>query len=108
FVTGFVLIAVLPSSVILVGTGLLTVVAGGAVGLLLRRRTAGGAGQVPVGLLVLALAGSAAAAFAPTPCEEETAYHCARVVADPARDTGRVLRLDTLRHSYVDLEEPAH
>jgi spermidine synthase len=108
FVTGFLLIAVLPSSVILVGTGLLTVVAGIAVGLLLRRRTAGGAGQVPVGLLVLALAGSAAAAAAPTPCEEETAYHCARVVADPARDTGRVLMLDTLRHSYVDLDDPTY
>jgi spermidine synthase len=108
FVTGFLLIALLPSSVILVGTGLLTVVAGIAVGLLLRRRTAGGVGQVPVGLLVLALAGSAAAAAAPTPCEEETAYHCARVVADPARDTGRVLMLDTLRHSYVDLDDPTY
>jgi spermidine synthase len=108
FVTGFLLIALLPSSVILVGTGLLTVVAGIAVGLLLRRRTAGGVGQVPVGLLVLALAGSAAATAAPTPCEEETAYHCARVVADPARDTGRVLMLDTLRHSYVDLDDPTY
>jgi spermidine synthase len=108
FVTGFLLIAVLPSSVILVGTGLLTVVAGIAVGVLLRRRTAGSTGQVPVGLLVLALAGSAAAAFAPTPCDEETAYHCARVVADPARDTGRVLMLDTLQHSYVDLDDPTY
>jgi spermidine synthase len=108
FVTGFLLIAVLPSSVILVGTGALTVVAGIVVGLLLRRRTAGGAGQVPVGLLVLAVAGAGLAAVAPTPCEEETAYHCARVVADPARDSGRVLMLDTLRHSYVDLDDPTH
>lgn len=108
FVTGFVLIAVLPSSVILVGTGVLTVLAGIAVGLLLRRRTAGRAGRVPVGLLVLALGGTLLAALAPTPCEEETAYHCARVVADPARSTGRVLMLDTLRHSYVDLADPEH
>ena len=43
FVTGFLLIAILPSSVILVGTGGLTVVAGIAVGVLLRRRTGGGA-----------------------------------------------------------------
>jgi spermidine synthase len=45
---------------------------------------------------------------APTPCEEETAYHCARVVADPERETGRALLLDTLRHSYVDLADPTH
>jgi hypothetical protein len=108
FVTGFVLIAVLPSSVILVGTGVLTVLAGIAVGLLRRRRTGGRAGRVPVGLLVLALGGTLLAALAPTPCEEETAYHCARVVADPARSTGRVLMLDTLRHSYVDLADPTH
>jgi spermidine synthase len=108
FVTGFLLIAILPSSVILVGTGGLTVVAGIAVGVLLRRRTGGGAGRVPVGLLVLAVAGAGLAAVAPTPCEEETAYHCARVVADPGRDSGRVLMLDTLRHSYVDLEDPTH
>ena len=108
FVTGFLLIAVLPSSVILVGTGAVTVLAGIVVGVLLRRRTAGGAGRVPVALLVLALAGAGLAALAPTPCEEETAYHCARVVADPARDSGRVLMLDTLRHSYVDLDDPTY
>jgi spermidine synthase len=57
---------------------------------------------------VLAVAGAALATVAPTPCEEETAYHCARVVADPGRESGRVLMLDTLRHSYVDLEDPTH
>jgi spermidine synthase len=108
FVTGFLLIAVLPSSVILVGTGGVTVLAGIAVGLLLRRRTGGAAGRVPVGLLVLAVGGAGLAAVAPTPCEEETAYHCARVVADPERESGRVLLLDTLRHSYVDLDDPTH
>ncbi len=107
FATGFVLIAVLPSSVILVGTGALTVAAGLAVGVLLRRRTAGAA-RVPPALLVMALAGVGLAAVAPTPCQEETAYHCARVVADPERDGGRVLLLDTLRHSYVDLDDPTH
>jgi len=108
FVTGFLLIAILPSSVILVGTGLLTVLAGIAVAALLRRRARGGAGRVPAGLLLLAVAGTGLAALAPTPCEKETAYHCARVVADPQRDSGRVLLLDTLRHSYVDLADPTH
>ncbi len=107
FVTGFLLIAVFPSSGILVGTGLVTVVAGIAVWVLLRRVT-GPAGRPRAGLLVLAVVGSLLAAVAPTPCEEETAYHCARVVADPERETGRVLVLDTLRHSYVDLADPTY
>ncbi len=106
FVTGFLLIAILPSSVILVGTGVVTVLVGVALGVLLQRGS--GQGRVPVALVVLAVAGSLLAAVAPTPCEEETAYHCARVVADPERDSGRVLMLDTLRHSYVDLEDPTH
>ncbi|MGY2065105.1 fused MFS/spermidine synthase [Blastococcus sp. SYSU DS0619] len=106
FATGFVLVAVLPSSVILVATGAVTVLTGLAVALLLRGGP--GARPVPTGLLVLAVVGGLLAAVAPTPCEEETAYHCARVVADPERDSGRVLLLDTLRHSYVDLADPTH
>ncbi|WP_231486691.1 fused MFS/spermidine synthase [Candidatus Blastococcus massiliensis] len=106
FVTGFLLIAVLPSSVILVGTGVVTVAVGVALGVMLQRVS--GHGRAPAALVVLAVAGSLLAALAPTPCEEETAYHCARVEADPERDSGRVLRLDTLRHSYVDLADPTH
>jgi len=107
FVTGFLLIAVLPSSVILVGTGAVTVLAGLALGVVLQRGS-GVHRRVPVALVLLAVAGSLLAAVAPTPCEKETAYHCARVVADPERESGRVLMLDTLRHSYVDLEDPAY
>jgi spermidine synthase len=107
FLTGFLLIAVLPSSVILVATGAVTVVAGLIVWWVLRSGP-GGAGRPPVALVALAVAGSLLAAIAPTPCEEETAYHCARVVADPERDSGRVLVLDTLRHSYVDTADPTH
>ncbi|MDQ4069675.1 MAG: fused MFS/spermidine synthase, partial [Actinomycetota bacterium] len=35
-------------------------------------------------------------------------YHCARVVHDSSRPGGRLLVLDTLRHSYVDLDDPTH
>jgi len=108
FATGFVLVALLPSSVILVGTGVLVVLAGLAMAVLLRRRAPGVAGRLPVGLLVLAVAAPVLAAVAPTPCEQETSYHCARVEADPERPSGRVLVLDTLRHSYVDLADPEH
>jgi spermidine synthase len=106
FATGFVLVALLPGSVILVATGVLVVLAGLALAVLLRRRAPGAAARLPVGLLALAVATPVLAALAPTPCERETAYHCARVVADGA--TGRVLVLDTLRHSYVDLADPTH
>ena len=107
FLTGFLLVAVFPTSGILVGTGLVTVAAGVAAAVYLRR-TADGAGRLPVALLVLAVAGTLLAALAPTPCEEETSYHCARVEADPERPSGRLLLLDTLRHSYVDLADPTH
>ena len=107
FATGFLLVAVLPSSVILVVTGTATAAAGVALGVLLRRRTRS-AGRLPLALLVLVVGVMGLAAVAPTPCEEETAYHCARVVADPERADGRVLMLDTLRHSYVDLADPTH
>jgi spermidine synthase len=106
FATGFLLVAVLPGSVILVGTGVVVVLAGLALFVLLRRRAPDATGRLPVGLLVLAVAAPVVAALAPTPCERETAYHCARVAADG--DTGRVLVLDTLRHSYVDLADPTH
>ncbi|MCF6743306.1 spermidine synthase [Blastococcus sp. KM273128] len=106
FATGFVLVAILPSSVILVATGAVTVLTGVVVGVVLRR--GGGPRTVPAGLLALVVVGGGLAAVAPTPCEEETAYHCARVVADPERPSGRVLMLDTLRHSYVDLTDPTH
>ncbi|RBY89736.1 fused MFS/spermidine synthase [Blastococcus sp. TF02A-26] len=107
FLTGFVLVAVFPTSGILVGTGLVTVLAGIASAVYLRR-AAGSTARVTTGLLVLAVVGTLLAALAPTPCAEETSYHCARVVADPDRPNGRLLLLDTLRHSYVDLADPTH
>ena len=38
----------------------------------------------------------------------ETIYHCAVVVPDPDRASGRVLMLDGAPHSYVDLEDPTY
>ena len=58
------------------------------------------AALLPVALLLVVVA--------PNPCQKETEYHCARVVADPDRPGGRTLELDTLRHSYVDLSDPEY
>jgi hypothetical protein len=106
FGTGFVLVAVLPTSVILVGTGLVVVATGVGLWVVLRRSAV--AARLPGALLVATLAGTGLAVVAPQPCQVETTYHCARVVADPYRDGGRTLVLDTLRHSYVDLDDPTH
>ena len=100
--TGFVFVAQVPTSTIVLCLGGLLVAAGVVLTLVLRGvRTAAGP-------LALALLGTGATLLAPRPCEVETAYHCARVVEDPARPGGRTLYLDQLRHSYVDLNDPTH
>jgi spermidine synthase len=102
FATGFVLVAELPTSRILLVLGVTLIVLG--VGLLVYLRGA------PVAYLLLVFAGLGATAYSfyPPPCDVETAYHCARVVVDPNRPTGRTLRMDTLFHSYVDLADPSY
>jgi spermidine synthase len=100
--TGFVLISLVSVSTILVGLGLLLVVASVLVDLRLRswRGRATAAAVVALGGL--------GAAVSPGACDVETTYHCALVQTDPERPSGRVLVLDGLRHSYVDLEDPTH
>ena len=46
------------------------------------------------------------ALVAPRGCDAETKYHCAEVRGDPSRPGGRLLVLDGLRHSYVDVDDP--
>ncbi|MER6157947.1 fused MFS/spermidine synthase [Streptomyces sp. NPDC001868] len=98
--TGFVLVSRLPVSGILIGLGIL-LVAGSA---LVEWRTRGWSGTPALTLVVVA--GGLATTVAPGGCDAETRYHCARVVTDPDRDSGRTLVLDGLRHSYVDLDDP--
>ena len=101
-ITGFVLISRVPVSGILVGLGVLLVLAAAVV----EWRTRGPrAAALPAALV---LVGGLAAAVAPGGCDAETTYHCAVVVADPERPSGRTLELDGLRHSYVDLADPRH
>ena len=58
-------------------------------------------------LLIGAAGASGLLALVRGPCTTETAYFCAIVERDPARETGTILWLDTLRHSYID-EDPTH
>jgi spermidine synthase len=100
--TGFVLVSAVPVSTILVGLGLLLVLASVVVELGHRGVRAG---AVPA---VLVAAGAMGAAAAPGGCDVETTYHCLTVREDPERESGRLLVLDQVRHSYVDLADPTH
>jgi spermidine synthase len=102
-VTGFVLVSRVPVTGIMVGLGLALVLAAVAVEARLRLlRGAAGASLVLVGLAGLG------GAVGPGGCDAETTYHCVVVEDDPERDSGRVLVLDGLRHSYVDLDDATH
>lgn len=96
--TGFVLISRVPVSWILVGLGILLVVAAVALATHHRRRMAAGATAV-------ALLGGLLAATLPSGCDAETSYHCAEILPD---DDGGYLVLDGLRHSYVAKDDPTH
>jgi hypothetical protein len=104
FGTGFVFVPLLPVRVTVIGLGALLVLAGLAAGLAFRALPAGGVAAVGGTTIVLA----AMSAVAGSRCTTESVYYCAQVVSDGARPSGRVLVLDDLRHSYVDLEDPRH
>ncbi|MCF7552712.1 fused MFS/spermidine synthase [Pseudonocardia sp. WMMC193] len=100
FAAGFVLVALLPVSVILyICSGVCLALAWWLAaswprGVVLR-----------AGAAVVVLAGLTAAV--PGRCDADTTYYCARVEPG-AGPTDRVLVLDDLRHSAVDLADPAH
>jgi spermidine synthase len=104
FVTGFVLVAALPTRPVVIAVGAALVAAG--IGLSFRYQRPGGAlaasgAAVVVPALALGL-------VVPGPCDHETTYFCVRIEADAERASGRVLWLDDQRHSYVDLADPTH
>jgi SAM-dependent methyltransferase len=98
FATGFVLVPLVPTRATIYAIGGALVVAGLVLGARSRAPT------VVSGAVVLALAGVALGSR----CDTESIYFCARVVADDDPPSGRVLLLDDLRHSYVDLADPTH
>jgi spermidine synthase len=105
FVTGFVLIAAAPSQTVIIVVGISLLAFGGFAwfkyGLIPGR-------QAMLSVVAIGAIGSGIVTVTPTPCATETAYFCARVVDDENRPSGRSLWLDTLRHSYVDLDDPTY
>jgi spermidine synthase len=118
FLTGFVLIAYFPTRATIRVLALLLVLGGVAVALALARGSderalgrLGADGTTPllgIAPLVLALLAGGASVTTDGPCERESRYFCMAVLDDPDRDSGRVLRLDTLAHSYVDLDDATY
>jgi hypothetical protein len=104
YLAGFVLVEAVATSTSILAVGGALMAAGLGLWLWLGR------GGVPavVASVVLGMLAGAVAVRSAGPCHVETTYHCARVVEDRARPGGRVLLLDTLRHSYVDLDDPTH
>jgi hypothetical protein len=107
--TGFVFVAAMPSSWIVLTLAGVLAVAGFALGWWLRRQVSlPGQPRTRAMLAAIGLVGAGLGATAPTPCDVETAYHCARVDDDPKVPGGRTLILNSARHSYVDLNDPRH
>ncbi|MDI6098646.1 fused MFS/spermidine synthase [Actinoplanes sp. NEAU-A12] len=111
-VTGFVFVAAMPSSAIILSLAVLLAVSGALLAWWLRRDGTRpdlpGTPKIRASLAAVGLVGAGLGAAAPTPCDVETAYHCASIVEDPARDGGRTLVLNSARHSYVDLTDPTY
>lgn len=103
FVTGFVLVAAAPTRPVIRGVSVFLVLLGLWAWWQLR-----GTVSVTPGATFAGLAIAGVSLLFRGPCEYESAYFCAQVIEDPDRPSGRLLRLDTLRHSYVDLDDPTH
>ncbi|MCB1245881.1 MAG: fused MFS/spermidine synthase, partial [Acidimicrobiia bacterium] len=101
FITGFVLIAAMPSQPVTWFVGAVLVV----IGIMLSFRTSRVVAIAGAAALVVGIGASAAVA---QPCDHETAYSCAIVSDELQRPTARALILDTFVNSVVDLDDPTY
>ena len=104
FLTGFVLVASLPTRPIVIGIGVGLIAAGVIISWRLGRARPT---QLVAVAVALGLGGIAWSVLSPEPCQRESAYFCIRV-ATSADESERLLVKDTLRHAYVDLDDPTH
>jgi spermidine synthase len=105
FMTGFVLVSAVPTRPIIIGVGIGLMAAGIVVAAWLGR-----ARPSSLTALAVAMAGGSVlwAVATPQPCQRESAYFCISVEVVSDDGSERLLRMDTLRHAYVDLDDPTH
>jgi MFS family permease len=101
FVTGFVLLGLVPTRPLIVGVGVLLALIGLAVTWWLR----GDARQAAILAAGSALLG-VAALVVPSPCDTETTYYCVDVRSSASDPAERRLILDGLTHAAVNLDDP--
>ena len=105
FMTGFVLVSAIPTRPIIIGVGVALMLAGVVVAAMLGRSRP----SAPAALALLIAGGAVLWAIAsPQPCQRESAYFCISVEVVSADGSERLLRMDTLRHAFVDLDDPSH
>ena len=105
FSAGFVLVPLLPTSATVLVLGAALVIAGLVAAFRLRGLL--GRGGLAVIVVVAALCVAVPVALGDR-CDAESAYFCAEVEVDPDRPSGRLLVLDDIDNSYVDLDDPRH
>jgi spermidine synthase len=106
FVAGFVLVARLRSDAILIGEGVFLITLGVVVWLTVGRG-GGRSQQVVAAVALVAVTGGGGLALRhDSRCAYESRYFCVNIETDPNNPSGRYLNLDTLQHSYVDLNDP--
>lgn len=104
FVTGFVLVASLRTSVILLALGLTLTIGGLMCHLLLWGKST----RTMVAFTVLGLLTTTGTLVTPQACDAETTYSCAnieRVKEDPSR---RILMTSNAEIGHVDVDDPTH
>ena len=113
FATGFLLVATISTTAITSLVGGALVVLGVVLTARARRHGRGDAtrrsGRLSAASLAVIGAGALGAnVTSHSRCDVESAYFCATVLTDSARPGGRILQLDNLEHSYVDLNDPTY
>ncbi len=103
FGTGFFLVTHAPTRIIVAATGVVLMVLGVLVASWSRR----GLSASTMAAVAVAAVGAGGGVLAVTgPCQSESAYFCIRVLDDPPGSSGRLLMLDDVMHSHVDLRDP--
>ena len=105
FGTGFVLAARFPNRTIVACIGAVLIVLGTVLWWRLTRRVRAAAA---IAVVAATVGAGAAAATVEGPCKVESGYFCIRIASGGPGDSLRLLFLDNLAHSSVDLRDPTY